>query len=314
MFKELDYPPAHKNAKRIEKMPTLDSDDGGNAFDDNNSDPGIDCEDISCATCGAGEADDDDDILLCDGFCDGAYHMSCLDPVVTVKDLSQQNEDDDWMCHVCDARVDAYYALNAVLEYHIDAGKASHLDVFPEAFLLDEKKQGPGQVNDLTKDKKGNDLMAEEWASDESDDSDFGGDKVSDDGRDDDDEPLSGSGRDSDDDSESEMSSPEVILGKRKRTKVDYCKLNDEMFGGKEAFAGEAEDEKKGGWGSVASPSKKAKKNMAKKATKESPKSPKKTPRTKETKTPTKRTQKTLTKLPKKKTPLRTLSRKSTRK
>ena len=47
-----------------------------------------------------------------------------------------------------------------------------------------------------------------------------------------------------------------MLLGKRRRAPVDYRKLNDEMFGTGEAFEGEAEDEKTGGWG-PASPKKK---------------------------------------------------------
>ena len=41
----------------------------------------------------------------------------------------------------------------------------------------------------------------------------------------------------------------EVCVGKRRRIAVDYRKLNDEMFGEGEAFDGEAEDERVGGWG-----------------------------------------------------------------
>ena len=259
LFKELDYETPHGNYVKIPKAPANDAAD---VDDDAESDSGIDCSDIFCAKCGKGDADDDDDILLCDGFCECAFHMSCLDPVVTAKDLQTQTEDDDWMCHTCDARADAFYSLNAVLDYHIDAAKATHLDVFQEEHDLDLKKQGPGQANDaeaFEKQKSNAPPGADElWPDDESCDSDFGAHTDSDGGTDDDDEPLSGSARGDDEnedgDEESE-SSPEVLLGKRKRQKVDYKKLNDEMFGGKEAFAGEAEDEKTGGWG-PASPAK----------------------------------------------------------
>ena len=109
-----------------------------------------------------------------------------------------------------------------------------------------------------------------DWASDESDDEDFGGDlgALSDDGADDEDEPLSGSARGSGDDSGGDSGdeaassgSPETLLGKRRRAPVDYRKLNDEMFGTGEAFEGEAEDEKTGGWG-PASPKKKVAKSL----------------------------------------------------
>ena len=215
--------------------------------------------------------------MLCDGFCEGAYHMSCLDPPVTAAELAATapGEDDDWMCRACDARVDAFYALNAVAETHVDAATATWRDVFPAEAALSVEQKGPGQANDPAKnaesDSFGNALLDADWASDESDDEDFGGDlgALSDDGADDEDEPLSGSARGSGDDlggdsgdeaassgRPSESASPEVLLGKRRRAPVDYRKLNDEMFGTGEAFEGEAEDEKTGGWG-PASPKKK---------------------------------------------------------
>ena len=217
--------------------------------------------------------------MLCDGFCEGAYHMSCLDPPVTAAELAATapGEDDDWMCRACDARVDAFYALNAVADTHVDAATATWRDVFPAEAALNVEQRGPGQANDPAKnanafgDSFGDALLDADWASDESDDEDFGGDlgALSDDGADDEDEPLSGSARGSGDDSggdsgdeaassgrPSESASPETLLGKRRRAPVDYRKLNDEMFGTGEAFEGEAEDEKTGGWG-PASPKKK---------------------------------------------------------
>jgi len=192
--------------------------------------------------------------------------MSCLAPPVTARELAAINEDDDWMCRVCDARVDAFYALNAIGDTHVDAATATWRDVFPEEAALFEAKRGPGQANDPAKGANGESarsaLLDEDWASDESDDEDFGGaGSLSDDGADDEDEPLSGSARrsdaDSDDDFGDEATSG-VLLGKRRRAPVDYRKLNDEMFGTGEAFEGEAEDEKTGGWG-PASPKKKRK-------------------------------------------------------
>ena len=279
LFKDLEYPEPHANAKKIARKPAIDADGEATAVDAYDSDSGIDAEDIFCAACGAGDADDDDDILLCDGFCEGAYHMSCLDPPVTAAELAATapGEDDDWMCRACDARVDAFYALNAVAETHVDAATATWRDVFPAEAALNVEQRGPGQANDPAKnanafgDSFGNAALDADWASDESDDEDFGGDldALSDDGADDEDEPLSGSARGSGDDSggdsgdeatssgrPSKSASPEVLLGKRRRAPVDYRKLNDEMFGTGEAFEGEAEDEKTGGWG-PASPKKK---------------------------------------------------------
>ena len=267
LFKQLEYQTPHANVKRIAKKKTIDSDgeDDEAALQSESDDSGIDAEDIFCATCGRGDADDDDDILLCDGFCEGAYHMSCLDPPVTKQELAETGEDDDWMCRVCDARVDAFYALNAIASRHVDAATATWHDVFPEEAALDETQRGPGQANDPAKHftEQKNAVLDEDWASDESDDEDFGGGgSFSDDGADDEDEPLSGSARSSSGsdprsgDRGDEAESPEVLLGKRRRAPVDYRKLNDEMFGTGEAFEGEAEDAETGGWG-PASPKKK---------------------------------------------------------
>ena len=217
--------------------------------------------------------------MLCDGFCEGAYHMSCLDPPVTAAELAATapGEDDDWMCRACDARVDAFYALNAVADTHVDAATATWRDVFPAEAALNVEQRGPGQANDpgsananARGDSFGDAALDADWASDESDDEDFGGDlgALSDDGADDEDEPLSGSARGSGDDSGGDSGdeaassgSPETLLGKRRRAPVDYRKLNDEMFGTGEAFEGEAEDEKTGGWG-PASPKKKVAKSL----------------------------------------------------
>lgn len=222
--------------------------------------------------------------MLCDGFCEGAYHMSCLDPPVTKAELAELgDEDDDWMCRVCDARVDAFYALNAIaLPRHVDAATATWHDVFPEEAALDAEQRGPGQANDPAKHftEKKNAALDEDWASDESDDEDFGGGGCfSDDGADDEDEPLSGSARsssgsDHDSGDGDEAESPEVLLGKRRRAPVDYRKLNDEMFGTGEAFEGEAEDAETGGWG-PASPKKKKQRSATSRSSETSPKTKK---------------------------------------
>ena len=71
--------------------------------------------------------------------------MSCLDSPVTAAELAATapGEDDDWMCRVCDARVDAFYALNAVAETHVDAATATWRDVFPAEAALSVEQKGP---------------------------------------------------------------------------------------------------------------------------------------------------------------------------
>ena len=92
------------------------------------SDGEVDAEDIHCAGCGGGEANDDDDILLCDGFCDRAFHQSCVQPPVAVEDIPEGDE--GWLCPLCDARVDAFYTINNDFDLELDAAKASWVDVF----------------------------------------------------------------------------------------------------------------------------------------------------------------------------------------
>ena len=238
------------------------------------SDGEVDAEDIHCAGCGGGEANDDDDILLCDGFCDRAFHQSCVQPPVAAEDIPEGDE--GWLCPLCDARVDTFYTINNDFDLELDAAKASWVDVFADEAAANAAGEGPGQPNDpaaKTKSNGGRGVMDEEWADDESDDEDFGEEGASDDGEDDEDEPLSGSARSSDSDDTDTANSdedsdaaklrramrdePEVMLGKRRRVAVDYRKLNDEMFGDGEAFEGEREDERIGGWG-PASPNSKS--------------------------------------------------------
>lgn len=56
---------------------------------------GIEAEEIACSACGRYDADDDDDILLCDyAYCGCAFHQSCCDPPLAA--LPPENV--DWCC------------------------------------------------------------------------------------------------------------------------------------------------------------------------------------------------------------------------
>ena len=238
----------------------IDMDTGEVSFRDRiEEDTGeVDVEDVVCARCADGDATDENDILICDGYCDRAFHQRCVVPPVKADEIP-----DEWLCPLCDARVDCFYTLNADFDLELDAADASWRDVFPTEAELDSKKEGPGQENERrAEDSQGTKgLLDEDWGSDESGDEDFAEGADGDDGDDDDDEPLSGSARsgsDSDSDGDSGErrrvrdamnAEAEVCVGKRRRTAVDYRKLNDEMFGEGEAFEGEAEDERVGGWG-----------------------------------------------------------------
>jgi hypothetical protein len=172
------------------------------------------------------------------------------------------------MCPLCDARVDCFYAVNRDFDTNPPLNPAADrwTAVFPEDAAADAAEAGPGQSREqdlLGGTGDASAMGVEEWPDDEEEDRDFGESSVSDDGADDEDEPLSGSAyadsdaADSDADSverrvrEAMAAAPEVLQGKRRRTVVDYRALNDEMFGSGEAFEGEADDEAEGGWGPV---------------------------------------------------------------
>ena len=46
-----------------------------------------DAADIFCSKCAMADDREEDDILLCDGFCDRAYHQSCVVPAVKTEDI-----------------------------------------------------------------------------------------------------------------------------------------------------------------------------------------------------------------------------------
>ena len=191
-----------------------------------------DAADIFCSKCAMADDREEDDILLCDGFCDRAYHQSCVVPVVKTEDIPP--DDEGWLCPLCDARVDVIYVLND--EYEQDLGqKCVAEDVFKAEAEMQEKGIVPGTAQFAH-------AHEEAWPSDESEDEDFDHGRASDDGRDDENEALSGSARSSSEESSSESESDLIIEGPRRRTKVEYGKVNSDMCGDDEAYEGEAEE------------------------------------------------------------------------
>jgi hypothetical protein len=77
------------------------------AFD---SDGEVDASDIFCGRCHEMESYDDNDIVMCDGPCNRAYHEACLSPRIVAAELP---EDEGWLCPACDAKVGngVHYAL-----------------------------------------------------------------------------------------------------------------------------------------------------------------------------------------------------------
>jgi hypothetical protein len=60
-----------------------------------------------CHRCDDPESYDDNDIILCDGPCNRAYHERCLHPPLVAADLP---EDEGWLCPACDVKVSSLAA------------------------------------------------------------------------------------------------------------------------------------------------------------------------------------------------------------
>ncbi|KAG6740069.1 hypothetical protein POTOM_057703 [Populus tomentosa] len=217
-------------------------------------------EHIFCAKCKLNEVSQDNDIVLCDGTCNCAFHQKCLDPPLDTENIPPG--DQGWFCKFCDCRMEIIEAMNAHLGTHFSEDSGWQ-DIFKEEAAVPDG---------------GNMLLnpEEEWPSDDSEDDDYdperrenimSGAGTDDDASDDtsnstrlswssDGEVFSGSRRwevdgldfrnnsiysslDSD-----ETSDGEIICGRRQRRAVDYKKLYNEMFG-KDAPAHEqpSEDE-----------------------------------------------------------------------
>ncbi|KAL9398599.1 hypothetical protein Peur_007560 [Populus x canadensis] len=216
-------------------------------------------EHIFCAKCKLNEVSPDNDIVLCDGTCNCAFHQKCLEPPL---DTEIPPGDQGWFCKFCECRMDIIEAMNAHLGTHFSED-SSWQDIFTEEAAI------PDAGNVLLN-------LEEEWPSDDSEDDNYDPERrdnimseagTDDDASDDISSPTSlgwssdgevflGSRRwemhgldfrnnsiysslDSD-----ETSDGEIVCGRRQRRAIDYKKLYDEVFG-KDAPAHEqaSEDE-----------------------------------------------------------------------
>ncbi|XP_042054154.1 pathogenesis-related homeodomain protein-like isoform X2 [Salvia splendens] len=197
-------------------------------------------EHIICAKCKLREELPDNDIILCDGTCNRAFHQECMDPP-----LSTENRDEGWFCKFCKKKTEILEATNAHLGTHFPLD-SSWQDVFKDEAAL------PDGANSVL-------FQEEEWPSDDSEDDDYDPDRnerscsgnmstsESDASRysssflgslEDEDgkfevrsnrsfgETLELIGGDSD-----EIQNGEVVPHPRQRAAVDYIKLYNEMFG-----------------------------------------------------------------------------------
>ncbi|XP_042054153.1 pathogenesis-related homeodomain protein-like isoform X1 [Salvia splendens] len=200
-------------------------------------------EHIICAKCKLREELPDNDIILCDGTCNRAFHQECMDPPLSTENIPPGDE--GWFCKFCKKKTEILEATNAHLGTHFPLD-SSWQDVFKDEAAL------PDGANSVL-------FQEEEWPSDDSEDDDYDPDRnerscsgnmstsESDASRysssflgslEDEDgkfevrsnrsfgETLELIGGDSD-----EIQNGEVVPHPRQRAAVDYIKLYNEMFG-----------------------------------------------------------------------------------
>lgn len=216
---------------------------------------------IHCAKCKLREAFPDNDIILCDGTCNCAFHQMCIDPPLLTENIPPG--DQGWFCKYCICKTDIIDAMNA----HLGTSYTNDTN-WQEVFKVEATLPDNGETV----------LNQEDWPSDDSGDDDYDPDRVEkhesgcsnsnskhcsegessydsdsnysfmslDDKLPDDDSrelkiPIPGREGNSGSGSGSDF---ELVSGRRQRRAVDYRKLYDEMFG-KDALANEqvSEDE-----------------------------------------------------------------------
>ncbi|KAL5098185.1 hypothetical protein RYX36_002512 [Vicia faba] len=194
-------------------------------------------EHIFCAICKMREAFPDNDIILCDGTCNRAFHQRCLDPPLDTENIPPG--DQGWFCKFCECKTEILEATNAHLgtRFSLDS---TWQDVFKEEAAIPDGDTG--LLN-----------QEEEWPSDDPEDDDYNPDMKED--------SHGGNNTDGNDDNASDDSSSsgsmwslngecslldegleyysvshgcidsdesgEIACGRRQRTAVDYLKLYD---------------------------------------------------------------------------------------
>ncbi|MCO5599593.1 hypothetical protein L7F22_053699 [Adiantum nelumboides] len=241
------------------------------AFDDDGQ---IYFDDIFCAICKAKEVYPENDIILCDGACNRAFHQFCLDPPLRTEDIPPG--DDGWLCPVCDSKFECLDAIN---------------DNFGTDFKIEDNWEKVfAEVEDVSASENILGSQAD-WPSDDSEDDDYNPEKAKppepgESGKDNESDSGSGSNSDSDSDSGSSDSGSEVeffdefvgsskakkgplfendedgemveeqsetddismVTGKRQRPDVDYKQLYDEVYGANASDFDSSEDED---WGKI---------------------------------------------------------------
>ncbi|WVZ20142.1 hypothetical protein V8G54_007464 [Vigna mungo] len=198
-------------------------------------------EHIFCANCKLHEAFPDNDIILCDGTCNRAFHQRCLNPPLDTENIPPG--DQGWFCKFCECKIEIIESTNAHLgtQFSLDS---SWQDVFKEEAAVPD-----GDIALLSPE--------EEWPSDDPEDDDYNPERKEDSHS----INTEGADENASNDSTSSLSlwslneecppvdedlslqyysvnsfidsdeSGEIACGRRQRKAVDYKKLYDEMFG-----------------------------------------------------------------------------------
>eukprot|EP00250_Pteridium_aquilinum_P008951 c18331_g1_i1 orf=75-1646(-) len=229
-------------------------------------------DDIFCAICKSKEVFPENDIILCDGSCNRAFHQFCLDPPLRTEDIPPG--DDGWLCPACDSKFECLDAIND------NFGADFKMEDSWEKVFAEAEDAGAGE-----------NLVGSQvdWPSEDSEDDDYNPEiaKPSEregSGKEDGSDDGSGSNSDSDSDSDSSDDGSEVeffdefagtsrskkgplfeddetgdvaeehieaddavlTTGKRQRPDVDYKQLYDEVYG---ANASDYESSEDDDWG-----------------------------------------------------------------
>ncbi|KAI8112291.1 hypothetical protein M9434_003614 [Picochlorum sp. BPE23] len=231
----------------------------------------LDADSIFCGKCLKSDSTDDNDIILCDGICDRAYHMKCIFPPLDASVL-EDTSDEGWLCPACDRKIDMIDEINDEFGTDYDYEESWEKILLPDSlpkhehydFQTVEECEAMRQISWLdglelpSEDESDEDFRADNSADselDSSQDANSNSDSESVDSENElrscTSEELKGMIKDVEIDalegvSQDKMdrerlykhledNSPEHVEGKRKRTKVDYKALNQELFGGIES-------------------------------------------------------------------------------
>ncbi|CAA6662350.1 unnamed protein product [Spirodela intermedia] len=226
-------------------------------------------EHIFCAKCKSREAFSDNDIILCDGTCNRAFHQKCLEPPLEKIPPGDQG----WLCKFCECKMEILEAVNAHLGTSFSVNSRWE-DIFEEAAgshdgenaYLDPSQDWPSEdsedddynpeINEKNNSLMGNDDNKRDDDACSSSDSCCCSDEASfefqrpvNDGKDarelsfyafilEESFHLSMARLDSDD-----AGDRDAMNFRRQRRDVDYRKLYDEMFGKDQHENEQSEDE-----------------------------------------------------------------------